>query len=454
MFNNQFTYVGGGFFLDYQDVPPQGSCAAEPLHRQHRRTSDYARNGPNCLVEHPVAAATARRASRSRSLLGTYQTVRQSWEAKTDGTYFLTNTLGGDHSLKFGVGWRRNPILTFSHYSGGARATFSAWATTRANCGDGNYVAGGHAAPGFVPRTAVALSRPAAEQRLVDLQRLHPGRLQPRPAAPQRRPPLRLADVEVPRRLRAGQPAAAGSAAGAVRSGTDQSTVLDVNTGLPILDAERQPVKEKLPSFSNWAPRVSATYDLFGNGKTSVHASYSLYYETKITLANSLGGLFTQPALTWGPNQGSGACSTAAGAPCWTRRQSRQHRPGQRAHRHADDQQRAVQSDHGHPHAGRQHRRSRTRKLARTREVIAGVQHELIPNLAVGVDYIYRKYDHGTATYTAGYQPGASQFPLSQIYAGPYLHRPGDADPGAVLPDLPGLHRGRRAHAHRSRSRA
>ena len=26
VFNNMFTYVGGGFFLDYQDVPPQGGC--------------------------------------------------------------------------------------------------------------------------------------------------------------------------------------------------------------------------------------------------------------------------------------------------------------------------------------------------------------------------------------------------------------------------------------------
>jgi hypothetical protein len=48
------------------------------------------------------------------------------------------------------------------------------------------------------------------------------------------------------------------------------------------------------------------------------------------------------------------------------------------------------------------------------------VQHELIPNLAVGVDYVYRNYDEGTAGYTAGYQPGAAGFPLSQIYAGPF----------------------------------
>ena len=45
---------------------------------------------------------------------------------------------------------------------------------------------------------------------------------------------------------------------------------------------------KKIQAFSNWAPRLSITYDLFGNGKTSAHASYSYYYATKITLANSL----------------------------------------------------------------------------------------------------------------------------------------------------------------------
>ena len=121
VFNNQFTYVGGGFFLDYQDVPPQGDCAQSRYTGSANSTRLRAQQ-PGLPVEHPVAAATTRRASASRSLAGTYQTVRKSWEAKTDGTYFLTNMLGGDHSLKFGVGWRKNPILTFSHYSGGARA--------------------------------------------------------------------------------------------------------------------------------------------------------------------------------------------------------------------------------------------------------------------------------------------------------------------------------------------
>jgi hypothetical protein len=58
-------------------------------------------------------------------------------------------------------------------------------------------------------------------------------------------------------------------------------------------------------------------------------------------------------------------------------------------------------------------------QLGRTREAIVGIQHELISNLAIGVDYIYRKYDKGTATFTQGYQPGAPGYPLSQIYTGP-----------------------------------
>jgi hypothetical protein len=43
-------------------------------------------------------------------------------------------------------------------------------------------------------------------------------------------------------------------------------------------------------------------------------------------------------------------------------------------------------------------------------------QHELIPNLAVGVDFIYRKYDRGTTTYTIGFAPGQPGFPISQLY--------------------------------------
>ena len=73
--------------------------------------------------------------------------------SEVGGTYCLANKLGGDHSLKFGVGWRKNPISTFSHYSGGARATIQCVGNASANC-SGNYGPAGSAAPGYVARTA------------------------------------------------------------------------------------------------------------------------------------------------------------------------------------------------------------------------------------------------------------------------------------------------------------
>jgi hypothetical protein len=71
-------------------------------------------------------------------------------------------------------------------------------------------------------------------------------------------------------------------------------------------------------------------------------------------------------------------------------------------------------------------------KIGRTREAIVGMQHELMTNFAVGVDYIYRKYDRGTANYTIGYQPGAAGYPLSQIYTGPIMWT--DATTGLSAP--------------------
>src|SRR6185369_16839745 len=135
VFNNQFTYVHGGFFLDYQDVPPQGDCD------QSRYTgSDQIYTRGNSCLWNIQSLNNNTTSVNSRSLQSSYQTTRHSWEAKTDATYFLTHTLGGDHSLKFGLGWRKNPIQSFSHYSGGARASVQCIGNNSNNCGDGAMV--------------------------------------------------------------------------------------------------------------------------------------------------------------------------------------------------------------------------------------------------------------------------------------------------------------------------
>ena len=180
---------------------------------------------------------------------------------------------------------------------------------------------------------------------------------------------------------------------------------------------------QKIQAFSNWSPRVSVTRDIFGNGKTQAHASFSYFYETKITLANNLGGLFTQTALTWGPNQASGACSTTAGAPCWT--DANKDGLVQASELVGTPTSSSAASMNGVlTPAG--NNVDPSAKLGRTREGIVGFQHELFANFAIGADYIYREYDRGTTSYTLGFQPGAPGYPLSKSTRAAQPYRSGD----------------------------
>jgi hypothetical protein len=185
---------------------------------------------------------------------------------------------------------------------------------------------------------------------------------------------------------------------------------------------------ETIQPFRNISPRLSVTYDLFGNGKTALKFTGGYFYQTKITLADSLGGLFTTTRLTWGSNASSGSCT---GSSCWTDA----NRDG------------VIQANEltGTPSSSSSRFDlatgilrpagnivSEDAKLARTREVVTGVQHELMANLAVGVDYIYRRYDRGTATFLIGYQPGAPGYPLSNLYVGPLTYT--DPETGVSAP--------------------
>ncbi len=392
VFNNQLTYVHGGFFLDYQDVPPQGACAQS---RYTGADTLYTGRDANCLWN--IQSLTNRTTSLgSRSLASMYQTTRHSWEAKSDGTYFLTNKLGGDHSLKFGLGWRRNPIQTFSHYSGGVRASVQCVGNSSANCGTGEFVPVGSSS-GVVPHQADLFR----DQLLNNDWWTYNGYIQ---------------DSYSRGRWRLN---------GGVRYDWQHSKYLGGCVPANVLRPDLLPAQcetgtqsdvnngKKIQSFTNWSPRFSATYDLLGNGKTQVHASGSYFYNTKITLANSLGGLFTQTRLRWGPNASSGACSTTAGSGCWTdanrdglaQVNELTGTPSSSSARFVN----GVLLPAGNvvdPSA----------KIGRTREAIVGMQHELIANLAVGVDVIYRKYDRGTTTYTIGFQPGAGYDALRALY--------------------------------------
>jgi hypothetical protein len=97
--------------------------------------------------------------------------------------------------------------------------------------------------------------------------------------------------------------------------------LINPNTGTELLPSQCQGELtadrngRELQPFSQFAPRVSATYDLLGNGKTQIHSSYSLYYSTKITLANALGNL-GGVTLSWGNMTNTGLCSGTTTS-CW-----------------------------------------------------------------------------------------------------------------------------------------
>jgi hypothetical protein len=388
VFNNQFTYVLGGFFLDYQDVPPQGACA------QSRYTGSdqlYAGRDAGCLwnMQQLTNRTTA---VQSRSLLGSYQTSRPSWEVKTDGTYFLSHTLGGDHSLKFGLGWRRNPILTFSHYSGGARATVECANNDSNLCGDGSFQAAG------APAGLIAYQAVLYRDRLTNNNWwTWNGYLQDSYSRGQWRVNGGVRYDWQQSKYLGGCVPANQLRPDLMPSQCDTATSADPVTG------------QAIQSFGNWSPRVSVTRDLFGDGKTQIHGNMAYYYDTKITLANSLSGL-GQAFLTYGPNTSTGACT---GSSCWTdlnldgivQANELTGTPTASSSRFSN----GVLVPTGNivdPSA----------QIGRTREAVIGVQHEVISNLAVGVDFIYRKYDRGTTTYTIGYTPGPGYDALRGIY--------------------------------------
>jgi hypothetical protein len=399
VFTNQYTYVPGGFSLDYQDFKTCGQSD----YLGGTSPADYMtgpRASADCLWNvQPLLIRTTGYQSRSKT--STYQTERKTHELKTDGTLFLSNFLGGDHSLKFGVGYRKAPILSFSHYSGGGRAQLQCMNNDEDLCGP-NRVAPGSGLPGLTPYRA-ELWR---DQLRNNDWWTYNGYIQDSFSRGRWRINAGLRyDWQQSKYLGGCVPAniirpdlLPAQCEDATQSG------INPNTGEQI---EIQP-------FSNWAPRLSLTYDPFGTGKTALKLAGSYYYDTRFTLADDLGGLFTVTRLRW-TNNSSGTCPSSN---CWTdANQDGFIQPNEligvpAVSSSRFDRATGVLTPEGSivdP----------STKLERTREMVAGVQHELISNLAVGVDYIFRRYDRGPQTFDLGYQPGAPGYPITNLYTGP-----------------------------------
>ena len=386
VFVNQVTHVQGGFFLDDHDYTTCGS-------------SSYARDlagqdptDPTCMW-HIQSLINQTTGLSSRSLGNSYQTARPSWEVKTDDNYFLPHVLGGDHALKFGVGWRKNPVLSFSHHSGDAVDTVQCVGNNAADCGSGSqdFVPLGSAA-GLVPVSA-ALWRDGLSNHDWWTWDSY------------------IQDSYTVRGL---------TISGGVRQDYQNSEFLggcvSANVILPtLLPQQCQAAVSPNQSFDNLSPRVSATYDLTGHGTTAIHFSYNYYFQTEDAVADALDNL-TQVSATFGPNQDNAACTQLAPS-CWT--DANHDGLAQASELTGTPRLSSSLFENGRltlvvptvdPNL----------KLNRTREAVIGIDHQLAGNLHVGVDFTHRYIDFGSATYILGTQPGTAAFPASNGWVGPF----------------------------------
>jgi hypothetical protein len=355
VFDNQVLYVHNFFNLDFQDW--DNSCEFA--------VGGSFPSGEGCLFN------TQRFVNRDIGVTGRSASAsffeRPETQVKSDANYFLPSVLGGDHAVRFGLAWRQNLSNSYSH-SGG-------WADAR------------YRTRGGVFRSDSAILRRDSYTR----SRLDTWSVYAQDSYNRGR--LRLT--------------------GGVRWDFQDDQIFEscvpANPLVPtLLAAQCTDPFDSPVDFSDVAPRLSAVYDLLGNGKTVVKASYAMYFAQGVGTSgaqSNTGGL----SITFGPASGSNtsfwndangdrivqASEVGGNFPSPS---SRYNRATGQLDPTPNEIDPALKND-------------------RTREVVVGFERELFVNLGVGVDYIWRTYDQGNESYVM-----SAVYPPSDIYVGPFDH--------------------------------
>jgi hypothetical protein len=360
VFDTQLLYVHNFFNLDFQDWDRGCEFAVGGAFP----------DGADCLFN------TQRFVDRDTGVTGRSASAsffeRPETQIKTDANYFMSGMLGGDHAMRFGVAWRQNLSNSYSHNGGFADARYR----TRS---------------GVFRSDSAILRRDSYTRSRLDTWSVYAqdsysrGRL----------------------RLTAG-----------LRWDLQDDRIFEscvpANPLVPsLLAAQCTAAFDSPVDFSDVAPRLSATYDLTGSGKTVLKASYAMYFAQGVGTSgaqSNTGGL----AITFGPASGSNTSF-------WN----------------DANNDRIVQASEvggNFPSPNSRYNRATGQldptpnlidpnlKNDRTREVVVGLERELFPNLGIGVDYIWRKYDRGNDNYVI-----AAVYPPSDIYVGPFEYTDPDS---------------------------
>lgn len=279
---------------------------------------------------------------------------RPSWEAKTDFNFFLPNVLGGDHSMKWGLRYRTDEsgvqVLT------GGRAIAQV-------TGSGDALVSNRATLYRDVNTYTKQSNFSAyfnNSYQTGRVRLNLG--------------VRM-DRQDDRAL--------------ATSNEANPIVPDLLPALSFGGADSGLV------YTDVSPRLGLTLDIFGTGKTVAKASTAIYYGQGNTTSNVLNPLATSTIVApWDDLNGDLAVQrneldlAVDSLLSWSNWNP------------TDPAALANINDVIDPNL----------RNDRTREAIVGIDHELMPNFGVQVNYIYRKYDRFSYTpqlnqATSDYQP-------------------------------------------------
>ena len=308
--------------------------------------ADYAYNNAGFVLDfHEDALATVQRLTYvdQGGLLmrsGTYSgNIRPTYEAKLDGNYFLPSFLGGDHSTKFGVRWRATPYETISKTGGGVTARIRATGVNEVDVtrdGDTN--------------------RDMKQYSLYFTDSYKKNR------------------ATVTWGLRYDH-----------QDDEALATTIPANPLLPdLLPAVDFKGADSGATYNNVAPRLSLAYDLRGSGRTVVKASAARYYGLGIYTAGTIQPT-GQTTLSYFWNDLNNDLFVTRNEIDFAR--------GFRATPSAN-------YDPANPSAvTTPNTVDKNLQNDITDEMVASIDHELRPNFALGVSYIWRNYHNFQDAY-------------------------------------------------------
>jgi hypothetical protein len=262
-----------------------------------------------------------------------YSTGRPQYVANLDGNYFVSNALGGDHEFKYGFQYKKASVDSFTTYGG------DVWKWTM----DGEAVEAWMIRPGATSYEGSFLG-------------------------------LHFQDVYTRNRLTLKLAARFDRSRG-------QSTLSQIPAHMVIPDrmpAIDFPGLDPVNPWNSLSPRVGLTYDLTGDGKTIMRANYARYYDSLIIGTHA----------TW-----SNAAATSWYALPWTDLDG-----DTLVDANELDYQNVLWTDNFDPEnpaaAVSPNVRDPDTSPPKTDEFIVGMEHELIPDFSLGVNYIYKYFSN------------------------------------------------------------